>query len=506
MMNTRRALILILVIGLPIILVLCTSHTVAAWSSPHTLALRPVTADVPLTSYWEHSGDQQAEDGLGYAVGTAGDVNNDGYDDIIVGAPVYSDTVYREGVAFVFYGGPDTKGGLSDSPNWHFGSGQQGARFGASVGTAGDVNGDGYDDVVIGAPEYTQGIPQQAKEGQVYVFYGSADGLSATPDWVLAGDQGNALFGASVGTAGDVNNDGYDDIIVGEPQYDNGEQNEGRVYVFFGFGDGGQTVRLFWSVEGNQIKAKFGASVGAAGDVNNDGYDDVLIGAPQYDNGEIDEGAVFVFYGATNGLTVTSHTLLDSDQPEAEFGTSVSTAGDVNDDGYADVIVGAPVYSNTFSLVGAAFAFHGSASGLSITPTWMIEGWYADTRFGHSVSTAGDVNGDNYDDVVIGAYMYSAGGISPTKEGAVFAFSGSNTGLLSSVFWSGWGDKHETEFAYSVGAAGDVNGDAQADIIIGAPHYKKNKIICGQAVVYRGVKDTPKLYIYLPLLLRISSS
>jgi menaquinone-dependent protoporphyrinogen IX oxidase len=503
MMNTHRFFVLTLVIALPIILLASIDHAVAAWSGSRMRALHPTTMDDPLTFYWDYDGDQQAEDGLGYSVGAAGDVNNDGYDDIIVGAPVYSDTVYREGVAFVFYG---SEGGLSNTPDWWVGSGQQGARFGVSVGTAGDVNGDGYDDVVIGAPEYTQGIQYQSKEGQVYVFYGSADGLSTTPDWILAGDQSNALLGASVGTAGDVNNDGYDDIIVGAPQYDNGEKNEGRAYVFLGFGDSGQTVRLFWSEEGNQAEAKFGTSVGAAGDVNNDSYDDVIVGAPRYDNGETDEGAAFVFYGATSGLTVTSYTLVDGDQPEAEFGKSVGTAGDVNGDGYADVIVGAPVYSNTVDLVGAAFAFHGSASGLSVTPTWMFKGWQANSRFGNSVSTAGDVNGDTYDDVVVGAYIYSLGGISPTNEGAVFAFSGSDTGLLPSVYWSGWGGKHETEFGYSVGAAGDVNGDTWADVIIGAPHFRKNKIICGQAVVYKGVKDSPVFYIYLPLLLRITPS
>ncbi len=501
-MNKRHLIALITVVALPIILVVSLSHTIAAWSGPREPALRPMTVDDPLTFYWDYDGDQQAEDGFGYSVGTAGDVNNDGHDDIIVGAPVYSDTVYREGVVFVFYG---SESGLSNTPDWHFGSGQQGARFGASVGTAGDVNGDGYDDVIIGAPEYTQGIQYQSKEGQVYVFYGSADGLSTTPDWILKGDQSNALLGASVGTAGDVNHDGYDDIIVGAPNYDNGEKNEGRVYVFLGSGDSGQTARLFWSEEGNQAEAKFGASVGTAGDVNNDGYDDVIIGAPQYDNGEKDEGAAFVFYGASSGLTVTLHTLVDGDRPEAEFGTSVGTAGDVNGDGYADVIVGAPVYSNSVSLVGAAFAFQGSASGLSVTPTWKFEGWQAYARFGNSVSTAGDVNGDAYDDVVVGAPIYSLGGISPTKEGAVFAFSGSDTGLLATVFWSGWGSKHETEFGYSVGAAGDVNGDTWADIVIGAPHFRKNKIIYGQAVVYRGVKDAPVFYIHLPLLLRASS-
>ncbi|MEE9617809.1 MAG: integrin alpha, partial [Anaerolineae bacterium] len=297
-MNMQRFLVLVLVVVGLMTSVTSANHTTAASSRPSALASDMMTTDVPVTiaslvSDWTYDGDQQGAQ-VGYAVGTAGDVNGDGYDDVIVGAPLYSDTTSNEGVAFVFYG---SESGLSTDHDWKAGSGQQGARFGAAVGTAGDVNDDGYDDVIVGAYAYTKGQQGQSEEGRVYVFYGSVSGLSTTPDWILEGDQSQAHFGTSVGTAGDVNNDGYDDIIVGAPQHDNGETNEGRAYVFLGFEDG-QTTTLFWSAEGDQAYALFGASVGMAGDVNDDGYGDVIVGAPRYDHDEKDEGAAFVFYGS----------------------------------------------------------------------------------------------------------------------------------------------------------------------------------------------------------------
>jgi hypothetical protein len=390
---------------------------------------------------------------------------------------------------------------VSDSPGWQVGGGQTGSRFGASVGTAGDVNNDGYDDVIVGAPEYTIGIQGQSREGRAYVFYGAENGLSTTPGWIIEGSQSNEHLGTAVGTAGDVNGDNYDDIIVGAPQYSNGETNEGRVYVFLGFG-GGQTTSLFWSAESDHAQALFGASVGTAGDVNDDTYDDVVIGAPYYNDGESDVGAAFVFYGSTDVLSVTS-VITCGGCTDAHFGTSVGTAGDVNGDGYDDVIVGAPAYSNTVGSVGAAFVFDGSASGLIITPTWMFEGNQVNAYFGISVGTAGDMNGDAYDDVVIGEYKYWG---DKKEQGAIYVFCGSGSGLDQIACGAGQGDKHETWFGYSTGTAGDVNGDDCDDVIVGAPEYMRdNKTKYGRTVVYHGKKDPPRFYIYLPLLLRVSS-
>ena len=114
-------------------------------------------------------------------------------------------------------------------------------------------------------------------------------------------NQGSAFFGYSVSTAGDVNWDGYSDVIVGAYGYDNGESNEGRAFVYHGSSTGLSTT-LDWTGESNQANACFGISVSTAGDVNGDGYSDVIVGANGYDNGETNEGCAFVYYGIASGI------------------------------------------------------------------------------------------------------------------------------------------------------------------------------------------------------------
>jgi hypothetical protein len=170
------------------------------------------------------------------------------------------------------------------------------------VGTAGDVNGDGYADVIVGAGRYDNG---ETDEGRTYVYHGSTIGLNTTAAWTAEGDQVEAYFGYSVGTAGDVNGDGYADVIVGAGRYDNGQTDEGRTYVYHGSTTGLNTTAA-WTAEGDQVGANFGYPVRTAGDVNGDGYADVIIGAYYYDNGEVDEGAAFLYYGnGGDGLDVT---------------------------------------------------------------------------------------------------------------------------------------------------------------------------------------------------------
>ena len=164
--------------------------------------------------------------------------------------------------------------------------------------------------------------------------------------------------------------DGYADVIVGAPLYDNGQEDVGRAFVYYGSESGlGSTPA--WTAESDQEASAFGYSVSTAGDVNGDGFADVIVGAPQYDNGQVWQGRAFVYYGSESGLATTSAWTAESDQAEAWFGLSVSTAGDVNGDGYADVIVGAPAQSPG---EGRIFVYYGSSSGLNISPAWTVEG------------------------------------------------------------------------------------------------------------------------------------
>ncbi len=441
---------------------------------------------------WTQDGDHDGEQ-LGYAVGTAGDVNGDGYSDVIVGAPTDVYTSDKVGMAYVFHGGG---GGLSSSlnPDWTA-TGIKGSFFGGAVGTAGDVNDDGYDDVIVGAPAYKNPIIGLGTQGAVFVFYGSSGGLAETPGWSLIGEQKDSGLGIAVGTAGDVNGDGFDDIIVGASGLG------GMIHVFFGASDGLTTTRVF-TTSSNQAGALFGYSVGTAGDVNNDGYDDILVGAPAYNiSGMLDAGAIFIFFGAAEGIS-TTYTTIYGDQSGARFGHAVSTAGDVNGDGYSDIIVGAPLYTrDTLVSAGAAFVYLGSPTGVITTPNWQIYGVGTAVQLGTAVGAVGDVNGDTYDDVIIGAPRATYG---QKEEGAAYVYLGKASGLNTNPIWRGEGNKAETMFGFSTSSAGDVDGDGNMDLIIGAPEFKTVEDKRGRAFVYLGTGEIviDNYVVYLPLVLR----
>lgn len=418
----------------------------------------------------------QAGAWFGYSVATAGDVNGDGYSDVIVGAPYYDYVWTNDGRAYVYHGSAT---GLSATPDWTAESDQDFALFGNSVATAGDVNGDGYSDVIVGAQAYCNG---QTDEGRAYVYHGSAAGLATIPDWIVESDHWEASFGWSVSTAGDVNGDGYSDVIVGAYRYDNGETDEGRAFVYHGSATG-LSVTPDWTAESDQAGARFGWSVSSVGDVNGDGYPDVIVGACRYDNGEIDEGRAYVYHGSAAGLCTSPDWTAESDQAGAYFGISVSSAGDVNGDGYSDVIVGAYYYDNGEINEGRAYVYHGSVTGLSAMPDWTAESDQVSARFGHSVSTAGDVNGDGYSDVIASALNYDNG---QTDEGRAYVYHGSIAGLSATPDWIAESDQIEAEFGISVSSAGDVNGDGYSDIVVGAYRYDNGQIDEGRAYVYHG--------------------
>ena len=371
-------------------------------------------AGLSATSDWTAESDQ-ADAFFGYSVGTAGDVNGDGYSDVIVGAWRYDNGETDEGRAFAYHG---SAAGLGATAAWTAESDQAGAVFGYSVGTAGDVNGDSYSDVIVGAYAYDNG---ESDEGRAFVYQGSATGLSTTTAWTAESNQAGANFGRSVGTAGDVNGNGYSDVIVGAIGYDNGESDEGRAFVYHGSASGLSTTTA-WTAESDQADALFGWSVGTAGDVNGDGYSDVIVGANSYNNGETNEGRAFVYHGSASGLSTTTAWTAEGDQADAHFGFSLGTAGDVNGDGYSDVIVAAYLYDNGETDEGRAFVYHGSATGLSATANWTAESDQAGADFGRSAGTAGDVNGDSYSDVIVGAWKYDNG---ESDEGRVFVYLGS---------------------------------------------------------------------------------
>jgi hypothetical protein len=418
--------------------------------------------------------ENQAGAFLGSGAATAGDVNGDGYDDVVVGAPGYDNGQANEGAAFVYYG---SSSGLSTTPNWMAESNQSGAEFSHWVAPAGDVNGDGYDDIIVGAWFYDHG---QYNEGAAFVYHGSPTGLSPSADWMAEGNQSGVYFGCAVDTAGDVNGDGYDDVIVGAVHYN----GRGRAFVYYGSSTGLSTTPA-WTADGSHSNAWFGRWVSQAGDVNGDDYDDVIVGAYLQTNGQYQEGAAFVYHGSAAGLSAAADWSMESNQSDARIAL-VNEAGDVNSDGYEDVIIGSPGYDNGQIDEGLLFVYHGSATGLGTEPAWTVESNGPGARLGAS-SGAGDINGDGYDDVVAGAYLYTNG----QSEGAAWAYLGSADGLGAEPAWTDEGDQSEAWFGNPAVSAGDTNGDGYADLLIGARYYDHGEADEGVAFVYYGHDDQP---------------
>jgi hypothetical protein len=424
---------------------------------------------------------------FGAAVCAAGDVNGDGFGDIVIGAPGLTNGETNEGRVYVFHG---SSSGLGPMPSWTLESNRVGATFGWSVGTAGDVNGDTFADLIIGAPLDDNG---QTDEGRAYVYHGSAAGLAMAPAWIVESNQASAQFGVSVATAGNVNGDGFADVIVGADRFDNGEGNEGRSFVYHGSA-GGLSTTAAWTTESNQGNAELGRSVAGAGDINGDGYGDVIVGAPLYDNIFPDEGRTFVYHGSATGLSTTTAWESSPNQEGDQWGTSVATAGDYNGDSYADVIIGAPFYGNTVPHGGAFFVYAGTAAGLqdfSILPIGM-DGQPAPSQFGCAVGTAGDVDGDGRSEVVIGALLFDNGEV---DEGRVAVYNGRSAGLSNFTTWTAEGGAAGIEFGKSVAGAGDVNGDGFSDVIVGAPGFDNGQTDEGRAFLFlgsaTGVATTP---------------
>jgi hypothetical protein len=363
----------------------------------------------------------------GVSVASAGDVNGDGYADLVVGAPATGQLGENPGDAYIYLGGPT---GLATTPSTALTGSAGDQLFGNSVASAGDINGDGYADVVVGAVGFsTNSVPR------AHVFLGSAGGLAAAPATTLTRPDrssfpGNALFGYSVASAGDVDGDGYSDILVGAA---------GGAYVFRGGSNGiaaGDATRLDNPIPGDGV---FGLLVASAGDVNGDGYADVVVSA---------RAAPYVYLGGPAGIAATPALSLSIPYSAVAVAVdAVASAGDVDGDGYGDVVVGV---NHGFPSAGPAYVYLGSATGLASAPPMTLTGPLASVdNFGWSVASAGDVNGDGYADVVVGAWASLNG------RGSAFLYLGSTAGVLVPATTTLTGPGPHAQFGYSVFGASD---------------------------------------------------
>ncbi len=403
---------------------------------------------------------------FGRAVSDAGDVDNDGYADLIVGAEGEALSPLSKGRAYVFSG---NGGNLLHTFEYPSPGGNIHIFIAHAVSGAGDLNSDGCDDFLVAIRVEDHWMMDPWAAGSVAALSGATGqclySWGGPVNWVGQWDG----FGWSAGGAGDVNADAHDDVIVGHRMF-------ARAYVMSG-SDG---ARLDTLVSPNpESSSFFSCSVSGLGDANGDGCDDVLVGASAEDAGATSAGRAYLFSGADASVL---HTLVSANPESAgRFGCLVSSVADVDADGHDDIIVGAYREDGGATDAGRAYIFSGYGGQLLYT----LVSPYPESggRFGSSGSGAGDVNADGYGDVVVGAYREDGGA---PDAGRAYVFSG-NGGSLLYVLESSYAES-AGYFGYSVSGGGDMNGDGRSEVIVGAYGEDGGATNAGRVYVFNGIE------------------
>lgn len=353
-----------------------------------------------------------------------------------------------------------------------------GDRLGFAVAAAGDVNVDGYLDALVGVPG---AVGPAGAAGAVRVYFGGPGGLAASPGLVLTGEVSGDEFGFAVSAAGDVDDDGIDDFLVGAPGHDGAGVSAGRVYLFLGGAPPGTTAARTW--DGDVAGARFGAAVAGGFNFNGDAFSDFAAGAPERNDlsAGLRAGEVRIFLGAaTAGAVGVGHTFVGS-QANVQLGYSLDSAGDVNSDGRDDVVAGGPQRLDLNP--GLARIYFGTVSGPPAQ--LLLTGEVGQDRFGWSVSGAGDINLDGFHDVVVGAPGHDSQGV---DKGAVYLYYG---GLVTDAVadWKAVGAVGGDSLGVAVDGGFDLNGDARSDIAAGAPGADMPAAGAGEVRMYYGASN-----------------
>jgi len=400
------------------------------------------------------------------AWGVTPDYDGDGSGDVVVGAPGAGS---GDGRAYVYAGGA---AGTPVAPTriLRVAAGSA-AAFATSLACAGDVNGDGYADLAVGAPEF------EARTGIVHVYLGGPSGLAETPDQTLRSTRpAGGLFGRHVAAAGDVDRDGYGDLLVAVPAAD---ATPGRVLLY----RGGPRGLLDAPAAQLSNVGRFGSALAGAMDLDADGYADVAVGAVATSS---DAGAVHVFRGGADGLATTASIVLPATTGAgSQLGAAVSSAGDLDGDGYADLAGGAPAApsndapdadSGTVRAPGRVVVWRGGPAGVSGEILYeLLPGTGTGSQFGAALA-AGDLTGDGYTDLLVGAFGTSR------RQGRIYVFAGGDAPSRVPTLQLD-GPAADADFGRAIAITGDADRSGLADVVVGAPRTDSDT---GRAFVYRG--------------------
>jgi hypothetical protein len=348
---------------------------------------------------------------------------------------------------------------------------------------SGDCDHDGYHDLAVGTSPYSEGV---SGAGRVELYRGSKDGLSRTLSWSYVGSQPQQLVGTIVSWVGDVNGDGYDDLAEGELGYSPQPGfAAGAVCVFAG-SEHGLSTEPISTVVGTQRGGSFGFEVAAAGDVNHDGFADVLVTERNWTGAHPNEGRAELYLGSRTGLRFPPAWTHTGGRPGVRFGWGSTGVGDVDADGFDDVAVGAPFWSQGKVERGAIFIFRGGVSGLHPEPAQVILGENAGDQVGINLTIVrlGDVNGDGHADLAYGVMGHDR---TAADQGRVCVHLGTRRGVTPRPAWSAAGFGSTCVMGQGI-ACGDMDGDGHVDLLAGGHGYTRSPdtLAVGMVALYRG--------------------
>ena len=388
-----------------------------------------------------------------------GDFNADGYSDLIYGEPGANDST---GAIHIHYG---SVSGYAQTPDLSLFGGHQGARFGASLAMIGDADGNGYDDILVGAPNQNNATGNTT--GAAALYSGFATGLNPNPVWAKWGTTTDGLFGANVGAAGDVNGDGYADFMVCEKGWEGPDEGLGKVHIHLG----NSTIST-QSVEivGHEDNLILGYSILGLGDGNGDGFDDIVIGSSMDITDVSGRGRAQVHYGGINGIDSTANHTWSVMTQWTLLGNSLSALGDVNNDGYDDFAI-------SEILDDKLWIFHGHEDGYPENPTTLMD---IENGWGWNIQTAGDINDDGLVDFLIG-----------DVQGGIQLVAGTNTSQLvepGTEFYSRSGNANSL-LGRILSAGGDADRDGTHEFLYASTTRMEDGVSTGGSIVIKETRD-----------------